>query len=247
MRILVTNDDGIDSRGIAALAEAMSDFGEVVVVAPDGNRSATAHSLTLDRPLRLRRIKPNWYECSGTPADCVHLALNGTMNSDPPALVASGINRGSNMGQDITYSGTVMAAYEATLLGVPSFAVSVSAREKFDYTGAAFYAKKVARYIMDNGLPKDTLLNLNVPNGPPESVKGLRVTRQGKRFYGDEIVERADPRGKSYYWIAGQEQGFDPIDGSDNVAVDEGYASLTPVRFVLTNDEMIDRLLKETW
>lgn len=247
MLILVTNDDGIASEGLAALAQAMSALGEVVVVAPDGNRSAAAHSLTLDYPLRITETKPRWYSVDGTPADCVHLALNGILKNNEPYLVACGINKGGNMGQDITYSGTVMAALESTLIGIPAMAVSVDARHDFEWSGATQMAHSVARHILEHGLPKDTLLNLNVPNLPLDKIKGLKVTRQGRRIYGDIIDERVDPRGRTYYWIAAQEQGFDDIPGSDMVAVRDGYASLTPIIFQLTNDEYWEQLQKLSW
>lgn len=247
LRLLVTNDDGIHAPGLRVLAEQMAKFGEVTVFAPDGNRSASAHSLTLDRPLRIQRIAPNWYACDGTPADCVHLALNGLLRDQRPVLVAAGINRGGNLGQDITYSGTVMAAMEATLLGVPAMAVSVDARNGINYDGAAAMAERVARGILTDGLPAGVLLNLNVPSLPADQVKGLRVTRQGRRVYGDEIQERVDPRGEKYYWIAGQDLGFEDIEGTDMVAVREGYASLTPVTADLTAFSLLQEIAQRPW
>ena len=247
MRILVTNDDGIDSAGLAALAEAMSDFGTVVVVAPDGNRSTAAHSMTLERPLRINRVRDGWYSTDGTPADCVHLALNGILRDHRPQLVACGINKGGNLGQDITYSGTVMAALEATLIGVPAIAVSVDARRDFDFSGAALVARKVARLVLQNGLPPDTLLNVNVPNTSPDGLQGILPTVQGRRVYGDEIEEKTDPRGRKYYWSAGQEMGFVDIPGSDVAAVRNGYASITPIRFSLTDQATFEVLKKTSW
>ncbi len=247
MRILVTNDDGFNSTGITALAEAMSALGEVIVVAPDGNRSAAAHSLTLDRPLRLKKVRPNWYACDGTPSDCVHLALNGLLRDERPALVASGINHGANMAQDITYSGTVMAALEAMMIGVPSFAISLDAFHDFEFSGALHFAPKVARVVLENHLPPDTLLNVNVPNLPADQIKGVRATRLGNRLYGDEIEEKVDPRGKNYYWIAGLERGFVDIEGSDMVAVRDGFISVTPIHFKLTNCDYLEHLKKVQW
>jgi len=225
----------------------MAELDEVVVMAPNGNCSAAAHSLTLDRPLRIRQVKPDWYTSDGTPSDCVHLALNGLLREKRPVLTACGINKGGNMGQDITYSGTVMAALEATLIGVPAFAVSVDARENFDFSGAADIARRVAREMLRAGLPSGTLLNVNVPNEPAARIKGVRLTRLGRRVYGDEIQKRLDPRGKTYYWIAGQELGFENIEGSDMVAVREGYASLTPLSCDMTSEEMIRMLEKRSW
>lgn len=247
MLILVTNDDGIEAAGLAALAEAMAALGEVFVVAPDGNRSANSHSVTLERPLRLVEVRPNWFACDGTPTDAVHLALNGLLRGRRPALAVSGINHGGNLGQDVTYSGTVMAAFEATLIGVPALAVSVDARQDFVFSGAAATAVAVAREILARGLPPGTLLNLNVPNLPPEQLKGLKATREGRRLYGDEIVECVDPRGKKYYWIAGQELGFEPIDGSDMVAVREGYASLTPITCDMTDHRFLREMAGRAW
>ena len=247
MRILLTNDDGIDSPGIRVLAKRMRELGEVVVSAPEGNRSACAHSLTLDSPLRITEVQPGWYACDGTPADCVHLALNGFLREDRPALVVSGINAGGNLGQDITYSGTVMAALEATLLGVPAFAVSVEARQDIDFSGAAEMALRVAKRVLADGLPKSMLLNLNVPHLPPDRIKGLKFTRQGRRLYGDEIHRRVDPRGREYYWIGGQDLGFEEIEGSDVVAVRQGYASLTPISCDLTDFAMLEEMSKHLW
>jgi 5'/3'-nucleotidase len=247
LQILVTNDDGIDAPGLAALAGAMAEIGEVIVFAPDGNRSVSAHSLTLDRPLRIKKVREGWFASDGTPADCVHLALNGLLRDQRPVLVVSGINAGGNLGQDITYSGTVMAALEATLLGVPALAVSVDARNGIDYSGAAAMAVRVARRILDDGLPSDVLLNLNVPSGPPEQVKGVKLTKQGRRLYGDEVHERVDPRQHKYFWIAGQELGFQDIEGSDMVAVRQGYASLTPIACDMTHYRMLEEMARKPW
>ncbi|MHA1569076.1 MAG: 5'/3'-nucleotidase SurE, partial [Alphaproteobacteria bacterium] len=158
-----------------------------------------------------------------------------------------GINKGGNMGQDITYSGTVMAALEATMIGVPSMAVSVDARADFDFSAAAQVAKRAARYIVDVGLPASTLLNINTPNVSPDELKGVLFTGQGQRLYGDEIAVNKDPRGKRYYWIAGQELGFVEEEGTDIMAVRAGYASVTPIHFRLTNREMLAKLQKESW
>lgn len=247
MRILVTNDDGIESTGLAALAEAMSQFGEVAVMAPDGNRSAAAHSITLERPLRIKRIKKNWHAVDGTPADCVHLALNGFCRDKRPELVVSGINKGGNMGQDITYSGTVMAALEATMIGIPSFAISVDARANFNFAAAAKVSQTIARFIIESGLPEGTLLNVNVPNVSAEELQGIKATIQGRRVYGDEVEVNTDPRGKKYYRIAGQELGFVELEGSDILAVRRGYASVTPIHFQLTNFQFLESLQKKKW
>ena len=233
MLILITNDDGVHSPGLSALVDALAKLGRVVVVAPDRERSAAGHSLTLHSPLRADEIRTDVIAVDGTPTDCVNLGIHGLL-SERPALVVSGINKGGNMGDDITYSGTVSAAMEATLMGVPAMAVSLSA-DSFSYddfyvSGQAAYA--LSQKILDYGLPPDTFLNVNVPKGCPA---GARMTRQGKRRYGDVVVENLDPRGRKYYWIGGGELGFENVEGTDFHAVHEGYVSITPLHLDLTN------------
>src|SRR5262245_31361523 len=199
--ILVSNDDGIHSEGIAALADVLRTLGEVVIVAPDRERSAVSHSLTLHRPLRVEELGAGRYAVNGTPTDCVNLAINGILPRRP-TLVVSGINKGANLGDDVTYSGTVSAAMEGTLLGVPAIAISLIGRTEFNFDGSAAFAARLASWVIERGLPADTLLNVNVPgtgNGVP--VHGFALTRMGRRRYGDAIVEKVDPRGKKYYWI----------------------------------------------
>jgi len=234
LNILVSNDDGIHSEGIKALADVLAPLGDVFVVAPDRERSASGHSLTLNHPLRVEEIKKNHLAVDGTPTDCINLAMNGLLPQRPD-IVVSGINKGSNMGDDITYSGTVAAAIEGTLLGVPSIAVSLAARNNFEFSGAADFAKRVVRFVLDNGMPKDTLLNINVPDIDCRKINGYRITRQGKRVYGDAIIEKVDPRGRKYYWVGGDNLGFEHIDDSDFHAVSEGYISITPLHLDLTN------------
>ena len=200
--ILVSNDDGIDSAGLGALAESLAALGEVMVVAPDRERSAAGHSLTLNRPLRATPLKEGWFSVDGTPTDCITLAVTGLLPRRPQ-LVAAGINHGSNLGDDITYSGTVSSAIEATLQGIPAFAVSLAGDGKLDFRGAATFAQRLAAQILRRGLPPDTLLNVNVPNLAPEGVRGIAVTRQGRRVYSETVVRKTDPRGKDYYWIGG--------------------------------------------
>jgi 5'-nucleotidase len=231
--ILVTNDDGIHSQGILTLAERLRELGRVVVVAPDRERSAVGHSLTLHSPLRAEEIRPGFYAVDGTPTDCVNLGIHGLLDSRPD-LVVSGINKGCNLGDDITYSGTVSAAMEATLMGVPAFAVSL-ASDSFlpsDFKGPAALAVRLAKTVLERGLPADTLLNVNVPSGIP---RGVRLTRQGKRVYGDVVVEKVDPRGRKYYWIGGGKPGFQDIDGTDFHALEAGFVSVTPLHLDLTN------------
>jgi 5'-nucleotidase len=238
--ILVTNDDGVHSPGLASLASTLSDLGQVVIVAPDRERSAIGHALTLHSPLRAELIKSDIYAVDGTPTDCVNLGIHGLFNARPD-LVVSGINRGANMGEDVTYSGTVSAAMEATLMGVPAFAVSLDMLngEQSDYAAAAFFAKDLAAKIVRHGLPNDTFLNVNVPAGTP---LGTKITRQGKRRYDDMIVEKVDPRGRKYYWIGGGQCQFEEIPGSDFLALAEGYISVTPLHLDLTNYRSFESL-----
>lgn len=241
--ILVTNDDGIHSDGLKALAEAMREIGEVTVVAPDREQSAASHSLTLHRPLRINRVADKTYAVEGTPTDCVYLATRSLMKGDGrPALVASGINKGSNLGDDIHYSGTVSAAFEGTVLGIPSMAISVVGRGPHHFATAAAFAARLAKRVLDERLPGDTLLNVNVPNVPPDEITGVAITRMGKRHYGDSVIENTDPRGRKYYWIGGAELDAEDIPGSDCNALQEGKISVTPLHLDLTNHPAIGRL-----
>ncbi len=240
--ILVSNDDGIHSDGIHALADALGDLGEVVVVAPDRERSAVSHSLTLHRPLRVEPLAPARYAVDGTPTDCVNLAVNGILGRRP-VLVVSGINQGANLGDDVTYSGTVSAAMEGTLLGIPSVAISLLGRGGFRFEAAAAFARRLTAWVLERGLPPDTLLNVNVPapaDGRP--VRGFALTRMGRRRYGDAIVENVDPRGKKYYWIGGEELQFEDAEGTDFHAVSQGLISVTPIHLDLTNYRSFEAL-----
>lgn len=230
--ILVSNDDGIHSEGIKALARALKRVGDVLLVAPDRERSAASHSLTLHRPLRVERHGANVYAVDGTPTDCINIAVNGILKKKPD-LVVSGINKGGNLGDDVTYSGTVSAAMEGTLLGIPSIAISLVSRDDFDFKPAARFAAKLARFVLKKGLPKDTLLNVNVPEG--SDIKGYRVTKQGKRFYGDAVIEKVDPRGKKYYWIGGDVLRWEGGEDTDFEAVANKFISITPVHLDMTN------------
>ncbi len=241
-RILISNDDGINSEGLHKLHETLKKLGEVYIVAPDRDQSAVSHSLTLYRPLRLDKISEFIYTVDGTPTDCVNLAINGILRDKKPDLVVAGINKGENVGDDITYSGTVSAAMEGTLLGIPSIALSLVGRSDFNFDYALHHSLLIAKYVLENKLPEDTLLNVNIPNLPGEQIKGIMITRQGKRLYDEPIVEKVDPRGKKYYWIGGDELGFLDIEGSDIMAVKEGYVSVTPIGLDLTNYGHIDKL-----
>ncbi len=242
--ILVTNDDGIYSKGILVLAKALQEIGEVFIVAPDREKSAIAHSLTLHRPLRVERIKKNVYAVDGTPADCVYLGVNAILPARPQ-LVVSGINKGGNLGDDVTYSGTVSAAFEGTLLGIPSFAISLVSRSHFKFHTAARFALRVARHILKKGLPKDTLLNINVPNLDEREIKSYKITQQGRWTHnGSAVVEKMDPRGKKYYWIGEGPLTFDQRGDTDFEAVSNSYISITPLHLDLTNYSSIHTLKK---
>lgn len=234
MLILATNDDGVYSPGLATLAKAMKGLGEVYVVAPDREQSAVAHSLTLHRPLLVEEIMDKVYSCNGTPTDCVHVAVNGLLPRRPD-LVVSGINKGGNLGDDVTYSGTVSAALEAAIMGIPAVAFSMVARQDFKFHSATQVATALASFILKNGMKPDTLLNVNVPNLHPEEIKGVRVTKQGRRIYGGTVLERIDPRGKKYYWIGGETDNWVDEPDADHRAVSDGYISVSPLHFDMTD------------
>lgn len=231
MRILVTNDDGIFSEGITCLAKAIADLGEVIVVAPDREQSATSRSLTLHRPLRIRQVKEHWFTVDGTPTDCVSLAVQGFLKEEPPDLVVSGINFGVNMGDDVTYSGTVSAAFEANQHDLPGIAFSQEIEDGFSFERSAGIARDVLAKLLSGDLPSDLLLNVNIPAGEP---KGVQWTRLGKRVYEQSVVEKTDPRGRKYYWIAGTPK-WEDLDGTDYQALNAGYLSVTPLHLDLTD------------
>lgn len=242
----MTNDDGIDSQGLTALVKSLGEIGRVIVVAPDRERSATSHALTLHRPLRITKLKKDFYVVDGTPTDCVHLAIKGFLKV-VPELVVSGINRGANMGDDIFYSGTVAAAREAALLKVSAFAISVETETKKCTTPlfkpAADFAKRFAQYLLKNPPEPNVYFNVNLPNLPAKKIKGVKVTRQGKRVYGGEsIIHKKDPRGRDYFWIGGAEVGFEPLENSDIEAVYSGYISVTPLYLDMTHHPSISRI-----
>lgn len=246
MLILVSNDDGIHAHGLRPLADALSVLGEVWIVAPEQEQSAQSHALTMHKPLRMRRREERVYAVSGTPADCVYMAVHNLL-PERPALVVSGINRGANLGNDILYSGTVAAAMEACLVGIPAIAVSlyvewqVRARQHH-WSTASEVALQVARGVLEHGLPARTLLNVNVPDVPPEALLGVRATRMGVRTYEQAVDARVDPRGRPYYWIGGAHKLFEPIPDSDGPAVEAGYASVSPLQADLTAEFALDGL-----
>jgi 5'-nucleotidase len=240
IRILVTNDDGVRSDGIKALAEALKPLGEVTVVAPLAEASAIGHALTLRRPLRLEKISDRVFAVDGTPTDCINIGVT-TVLKEMPALVVSGINKGWNLGDDVTYSGTVSGALEGALLGVPSIAVSLQfiGDLKFDFTEAARAAHVVAQSVLQKGLPARTFLNINVPKG---QTKGIRVTVQAKRNHVTQVTERTDPRGQKYFWIEEGQNDWEPHDRSDYQAVRDGYVSVTPLQPDMTAFSLIDTI-----
>ena len=230
-RILVTNDDGVHSEGIKALADALKPLGEVTVVAPLAEASAIGHALTLRRPLRLETIADRVYAVDGTPTDCVNIGITSVLRGMPD-LVVSGINKGWNLGDDVTYSGTVSGAFEAALLGPPGIGVSLErTHDGFDFSEAARSAHIVARSVLEKGLPTRTFLNINVPTGP---TKGFRVTVQARRNHITKVDERIDPRGQRYFWIEEGQNEWEPHDRSDFQAVRDGYISVTPLQPDLT-------------
>lgn len=230
-KILVTNDDGVRSEGIHALAEALARLGEIIVVAPHIEASAIGHALTLRRPLRMEQVNGDVYEVDGTPTDCVNIAIS-QLYSGLPDLVVSGINKGHNLGDDVTYSGTVAGAMEGALLGIPSIAVSLArTRGPYNFDHAAAAAAIVAEGVLERGLPQRVFLNINVPEGRP---KGLRATVQAKRNHVTVVSEREDPRHRPYYWIEEGENAWEPHDQSDYQAVKDGYVSVTPLQPDLT-------------
>ncbi|MEK7364813.1 MAG: 5'/3'-nucleotidase SurE [candidate division NC10 bacterium] len=236
--VLVTNDDGINAPGLAALAEALAPLGDVYVVAPEREQSTVGHALTLHRPLRVDRLAERRFAVNGTPSDCVNLAVLGLLPAEP-TLVVSGINHGSNLGDDVTYSGTVSAAMEGTLLGIPSIAVSLVGPEQGGFGEAGKIARLIAMRTLVEGLPPKTLLNVNVPGGRP---KGIRFTRLGHRVYKEKMVEEKDPRGKTYYWIGAGPPLWDDREATDIIAVQDGYAAVTPLHLDLTHYAALRRL-----
>ena len=241
-RILVTNDDGYRSEGIAALAAALVPFGEVTIVAPTTEASAIGHALTLRRPLRLEHIADQTYAVDGTPTDCVNIAVTQIFRGLPD-LVVSGINKGWNLGDDVTYSGTVAGALEGALLGVPALAVSLRFSSSFDFTHAAHAAASVTQAMLQQPLPSRTFLNVNVPHGRP---KGYRVTVQAKRNHITSVAERIDPKGRAYYWIEEGQNDWEPHDRSDYQAVRDGYVSITPLQPDLTAHDILDAVEAQT-
>ncbi len=244
-RILVTNDDGVHAPGLDVLervARRLSD--DVWVVAPETNQSGASHSLTMHRPLRVRQIAPRRFAIDGTPTDCVLLALQTVIKDGPIDLVLSGVNQGSNLGEDVSYSGTIAAAMEATLLGVPAIALSQGYRNghPVPWATAEHYAPDMIFRLFSTDWPEDFLININFPDRAVDDVKGVQVTVQGKRKLGDEILERIDPRGEPYVWIGGLRSDGEFQEGTDLAAVAKGYISVTPLHMDMTHRASFERL-----
>jgi 5'-nucleotidase len=236
--VLLSNDDGINSEGLQALKEVLQGNDEVWVVGPDSERTCIGHAITLHKPLRIHKLNDRTFSTNGTPADSVLLALRVVLPRKPD-LVISGINKGPNMGQDVSYSGTVAAAKEGAFAGIISLAVSLNARSDFLFDAACRAVVEIVQKVRDGRLPPQPLLNINIPNIPYEKIKGFRVTRLGKRIYNGNIIERIDPRGGPYYWIGGDGEAFEAVEGTDLHAVDLGYISVTPLHWDLTSHESI--------
>jgi 5'-nucleotidase len=243
MNILVTNDDGIESEGIAVLAQALEALGKVNIVAPEEEQSGISHAVTMHRPLRIKSLSKNKFSVDGTPSDCVAIAVNIILN-EKPDLIVSGINKGPNMAEDITYSGTVFAAIEGTIRGIPSFAISLFSRDNFKYKTAGLVATRVASLILRNGLSPFTLLNVNVPNVEPSMLKSYKITMQGRRIYSNTIIENQDQKGEKHYIFMRDDLNFIDVLDSDYNAVKNNHVSITPLHIDLTSYSSIEEFTK---
>jgi len=239
MKILVSNDDGYLATGINVLTDALCDIADVVVVAPDRNRSAASNSLTLNDPLRVSRVAENRYRVNGTPSDCVHLALTGFLDEEPD-LVVSGINHGANLGDDVIYSGTVAAAMEGRFLGLPTIAVSLVGHRHFD-TAARVATELVAR-LGKYSLPSEFIFNVNVPDRPYDELTGVTAARLGFRHKSEPVVESVDPHGRTIYWVGPAGKGQDSGEGTDFYAIDQGAVAITPLKVDLTRHEALTQV-----
>ena len=244
-RILITNDDGIYAPGIYALWEAMCSIGDPIVIAPETEQSAVGHAITISDPLRVVSVQRSGgfkgLAVTGTPSDCVKIAIKSILDKKP-AILISGINQGANVGKNIIYSGTVSAATEGTILGIPSIAISLESYRSDDWRGAKKTAVDLACYVLQYGVPKGTLLNVNVPYCDPNEIKGIKITRQGNQYFKDAFDERTDPRGRTYYWMKGKIIDEDKSLDFDGKAVAEKYVSVTPIHFNVTNESYIEKL-----
>lgn len=241
MRILLSNDDGYLAPGLGCLARGLTEFGEIVVVAPDRDRSGASNSLTLDRPIRAVQGENGFLRVNGTPTDCVHLAITGLLESEPD-IVISGINNGANLGDDVIYSGTVAAAVEGRFLGFPAIAVSLAGRKPYYYESGLEAVRRIVRRLQRERLPRDLILNVNVPDRPWEDIGGFRVTRLGFRHKAEPVIKSTDPRGNPIYWIGASGPEHDAGPGTDFHAIREGYVSVTPLQVDLTRHFALDVL-----
>jgi 5'-nucleotidase len=242
VRILITNDDGFYADGIRALKAALQQDNDVYVVAPDREKSAASHSLTLDFPLRINRKGDKDYTVDGTPTDCVLVAVHGLLKDNLPELIISGINHGANMGEDVSYSGTVAAAFEGAILGIRSIAISLVGTEDLTFDAAKVFIGGLVRCFPSLQLAPRTLLNINVPNVSPQEVSGIAITKLGNRIYRDDIIQNVDPRGKFYYWIGGDKPIWEKEQGTDFEAIERKKISVTPLHLDLTHYEEIERM-----
>jgi len=242
MKILITNDDGVQAEGINVLFKELNRYHDCLVVAPDREQSATSHSLTLTRPLRMHQFAPNFLSCDGTPTDSVLLAMLKVLHHKKPDMVIAGINHGPNMGEDIMYSGTVAAAIEGSLLGVPSIATSMVDCENADFKAAARFIRRFLKIYPELGLKPSTILNMNFPGKATDRFARHRFTSLGSREYDDVIIENTDPRGQDYYWIAGSPV-WKNVKGSDIYAVRSGEVSITPMHLHFTDDQALRSLI----
>lgn len=245
LSILVSNDDGIDAPGLYALVQELKKIGKVTVVAPDKQQSAIGHAITMNYPLRVEAFKKNGklfgYAVQGTPADCVKLAFRAILK-ETPDLVVSGVNHGSNTAISIIYSGTVSAAIEGTILGIPSFAISLATHEPADFSYAAKFAKELALLVIKHGIPPCTLLNVNVPPVKPKDIKGVRITKQGKAIWNDTFDIRRDPYNREYFWLTGGLEKIDENIDYDEAAVRKNYISITPLQYDLTDHMTLEKM-----
>tara|TARA_B110000438_G_C15757206_1_gene625633 strand:+ start:546 stop:1304 length:759 start_codon:yes stop_codon:yes gene_type:complete len=248
LKILVTNDDGIFSSGIYALWEVAKEFGDVTIVAPNTQKSAVGHGITISNPIYVREIERE-NECkgfavSGTPADCVKIGIKSILPSRPPDLILSGINIGSNLGNNIIYSGTVAAAVEGAVVGIQSIALSIDSYNPTSFETSKAVVRKMIKFVMNNKIPSGTILNVNVPYCEVEDLKGYKITMQGNQYFNDQFDKRIDPRGRPYYWMTGEMIDNDKTIEYDGLAVSSGYVSITPINFKMTNVGFMKKLKK---
>lgn len=241
MRILISNDDGVSAPGIHTLASALASIADIDVIAPDRNRSGASNSLTLLRPLQVKRLDNGYHSVEGTPTDCVHLALTGYFDTVFD-MVVSGINDGANLGDDILYSGTVAAAMEGRFLGLPAIAVSMVGSNIKHYETAAIIAKQLVLQLQSHRLPSQTILNVNIPNVPLHEIKGIEITRLGSRHRAEPMIKDTDPRGHSIYWVGPPGAESDAGPGTDFYAVNQGKVSVTPLHLDMTHYKMFDQV-----